>query len=142
MLGLNPGVIQYFPSLADSLKAKFGKEKWVNVTRERLQFEADVSVVPGSARPKNTVGEQKVFQSILTTFGQFPQLLMSRKLTERVLQAFDVNDESLVDELQAMAKQMIQINANQAGRNQGNATGNGNGPSSSPLAGIAGIGMQ
>jgi hypothetical protein len=124
----------------ESFRQNFGKEKMVKVTQDDLQFEADVTVSPGSSRPKNLEGERRAFIQVLQIFGQAPQLLMSRELTSRVLRMFEMEDARLLDELTMVAQKMIQVNANQAGRNQGGEAGAADaGGAGVDLAGLAGM---
>ena len=128
--GLTGAAIMFHPGLRQIFRERFGQETWLKVSREDLQFEADVGIEPGSARARNTVGEQKALNQLAQTFGQWPQMLTVRKFVERVLKAFDIEDDGLVEELMLAAKRMIEINANQAGRSQGGASasaGNGTG---------------
>ena len=111
--------LQLLPALKEALKDRLGDLKWMSVTREDLIFEADVTVVPGSARPRNLDVERRQFIAFLQLLGQFPQLALSPQLMNRVLEMFDIRDEALSEELMALAQQMVQINANQAGRSQG-----------------------
>ena len=141
--GIDRQQLQFLPGLKEQFRTRFGEEKWKSITREDIDFEADVTVVPGSSRPKNLESERTAFIAVLQIFGGAPQLLLSRELTSRVLRMFDMEDERLLDELSAVAQKMIQVNANQAGRNQGNgaaqqpgADAGGVGPA---LAGLAGM---
>lgn len=125
VLGLNSQSLRFFPGLLERFKERFGQEKWIRITRETLQFEADVSVVPGSARPQNAISDQNMLIKLLGVFGQYPQLLMVKSLTERVLRAFDVYDATLVEELMLAGQKWIEVNARQAGRTQPVAGENG-----------------
>lgn len=123
--GLTGAAMMFHPGLREIFRERFGRQTWLKVTREDLQFEADVGIEPGSARPRNTVGEQKALNQLAQTFGQWPQMLTVRKFVERVLKAFDIEDDGLVEELMLAAKNMIEINANQAGRSQGGSSASG-----------------
>ncbi len=67
----------------------YGKERWAQVTREELTFEADVTVVPGSARPVNLDAERRSFMEFLQLIGQAPQLLLSMELVDYAAKMFD-----------------------------------------------------
>lgn len=128
--GLTGAAIMFYPGLRQIFRDRFGQETWLKMSREDLQFEADVGIEPGSARPRNTIGEQRALNQLAQTFGRWPQMLTVRKFVERVLKAFDIEDDGLVEELMLAAKHMIEINANQAGRSQGGESlpgGNGAG---------------
>ncbi|HYE93735.1 MAG TPA: hypothetical protein VEA38_22070 [Terriglobales bacterium] len=138
-----PEIVNMFPALKSSIRAQFGQQKWQSVTREELIFEADVTVAPGSTRPKSLDAERRAWVEVLKIIGAAPQLALSRKLLEYTLAKFEIEDESLVEELFMLANQMVQVNANQAGRNQGAAgVGGSNGgvtdATSAVLAGVNG----
>lgn len=135
---LPPEVLTMFPALKSSLRAQFGQQKWQSVTREDLIFEADVTVQPGSTRPKSLDAERRAWVEVLKIFGAAPQLLMSRKLIEYTLAKFEIEDESLVEELFMLAKQMQAVAANQAGRTQGQGAAQNGGVSDGASAVLAG----
>jgi hypothetical protein len=137
--------IQYLPGLKEIYRERFGQEKWQRVTRESLQFEADVSVVPGSSRPRNLEVERSQWIQFLQIIGQFPQLALSRELLRETAAKFEYISERMLDELTALAQQMVNINANQAGRSQGGANagampagGDGGGMLGNLLASVTG----
>jgi len=132
-------MIEYLPGLKEIFRERYGKEKWHRATRQDLEFEADVSVVPGSYRPRNLDIERKQWMEFLSIIGQFPQLALSRELLRETAAKFEYISERMLDELTALAQKMIQVNANQAGRGQG---GNGEGGATgNPLqAMMAGMG--
>jgi len=113
--------IQFLPGLKEIYRERFGQEKWQRVTRETLQFEADVSVVPGSSRPRNLEVERSQWIQFVQIIGQFHQLALSRELLRETAAKFEYISERMLDELTALAQQMVSINANQAGRGQGGA---------------------
>ncbi len=129
--GLDPMMLKTLPGLKAAFKDRFGSQKWSQVTREQLQFEADVSVVPGSTRPRNLDTERAAWMEFLKVIGAAPQLALSRELLRYTAEKFEVNDERLLDELTALAEKMIQVNSNQAGR-AGGANGASNGTTASP----------
>ena len=137
--GLDPLMLKTVPHLKDVIKDRIGEQKWVQVTREELQFEADVSVVPGSTRPRNLDTERNAWMEFLKVIGAAPQLALSRELLRYTAEKFEVNDERLLDELTALAQQMVAVNANQAGRSAG-STSAVNGTTASPdiLAAVTG----
>lgn len=114
---------QMFPGVKEAFRQRIAAQKWVNITRQDLMFEADVTVVPGSMRPKNLDVERNSWMEFLRVIGGAPQLLMSRELLRYTAERFDVQDDRLLDELHALGQSMIAVNANQAGRNQGGAAG-------------------
>lgn len=119
--GIKPEVFELMPQLTDIIKARFGTVKPLEMSREALQFEASVDVIPGSARPRSLAEERKDWLEFLTIFGQFPQLAMSRELLAETASKYEFINERMVDELMALARTMVEINARQAGRDQGEA---------------------
>lgn len=116
------------PGMKAMVQERLGKLQWRQITQQDLQFEADVTVVPGSARPRNLEQERRSFFEFLKVIGQFPQLAMSRELMKYTADKIEHMDDRVIDELVALAKKMIEVQANQAGRNQGGANsapGNG-----------------
>src|SRR5437867_199515 len=108
------------PGLKEILKERVGKEQWRRVTREQLTFEADVSVAPGSARPRNLDAERQAWMDFLKLLGMFPQLALSRELLKETAQKFDgFISERMIDEINALAEKMVGIQSQIAGRNQG-----------------------
>jgi hypothetical protein len=141
--GVDPIMLQQIPGAKELLMQHFGQEAWKPITREELDFDADVTVVPGSSRPKNLEVERRAFMSFLQLLGQAPQLAMSKQLMTEVASMFEITNTRLVDELVALAQKMVQVNANQAGRNQGgSANGGGEQPgamtSDAALSGMTG----
>lgn len=107
------------PGLKDAFKQRFGAQRWVSVTREDLIFEAEVTVSPGSTRPKSLDAERRAWLDFLRILGAAPQLALSRALLDYTAAKFEIEDDRLLDELTALAEKMVNVNANQAGRNQG-----------------------
>jgi hypothetical protein len=124
------------PGLKASVKSRLGQLKWQSVTREDLIFEADVTVVPGSTRPKNLDVERRQWMEFLRVLGQAPQLALSRELLRYTAERFDIHDDRLLDELTALAQQMISVNANQAGRSGAGGAGGANGAGSPDVAAL------
>lgn len=123
VLGLDPAMLTYLPGLKDLYKDQYGARKWMPVTRTQLTFEADVTVVPGSTRPRNLEGERRAWLEFLKVLGAAPQLALSRELLRYTARMFEVEDARMLDELTALAEKMVAINANQAGRTQGSTNG-------------------
>ncbi len=117
------------PGFKDMLKERVGGEQWRQVTREELTFEADVTVQPGSARPRNLDNERESWLSFLTLIGQFPQLAFSRELLKETASKFDgMISDRMVDELNALALQMVGAQSQVAGHGGKNdAPGSGDG---------------
>ncbi len=123
-------LLQTIPQLKGILMARFGDEKWQSITREDLTFEADVTIAPGSMRPRNLDLERRNWLEFLKILGQFPQLALSRELLRETASKFEGINDRMLDELMALAEKMVQIQSKVAGRDQGGAT-NGGGAGSS-----------
>lgn len=119
------GVLQLMPQIKDILRERFSVERVQRVTREQLIFEAEVSVVPGSMRPRNLQEERRNWMQFLQILGQFPQLALSRALLRETASKFEHIDERMIDELVSLAEKMVQVQANQAGRTQGDGGASG-----------------
>ena len=120
-------LMQGIPGLKEMIMLRFGDEKWEMVTREQLTFEADVSVAPGSMRPRNLDLERKNWFELLKIIGQFPQLALSRELLKETASKFEGINDRMLDELTALAEKMINIQSNVAGREGGDQNGGGAG---------------
>lgn len=143
--GFDATQASWYPGLKDAFKSMYGKDRPFRVKREALTFEADVTVMPGSQRPQTLESDRRVVMEFLTLLAQSPQLAMSRALLAWIGPKFDPPIPSAVlDEIHALAKQMTQVAANQAGRYQGNnqappeATGEA-GASAGESPGVAGL---
>ena len=124
------------PGFKDMLRERIGSEQWRQVTREELTFEADVTIQPGSARPRNLDNEREAWLSFLTLLGQFPQLAFSRELLKETASKFDgMISERMVDELNALAMQMVGAQsqvAGHGGENQAPGSGDGSKTAGNP----------
>src|SRR3990167_6289095 len=134
--GVKPEAFEMFPELMEVIKARFGNIKPLEVKREAMQFESAVDVIPGSMRPRTLAEERKDWLEFLTIFGQFPQLAMSRELLAETAAKYEFVNERMVDELMALAKTMVEINARQAGRDQGSEGGGSNEALMNQVAGL------
>ena len=99
--------------LREAFKNRVGRDRWRQVTREDLEFEADIQIVPGSARPKTLETEREDILSFMTIIGANPQLAQSRELMMLISRTFEFVNEALVDELFALSQQFIAQQANQ-----------------------------
>lgn len=117
--GIPPQALDLFPSLAEQIVQKFGDETLQPVSREDLTFEADISVIPGSTKPRNLTVERQQFIEFLTLVANAPQIALSPRLLEETAAKFDFIDPAMVEEVHAMAVMMIKIKAQQAGHGGG-----------------------
>jgi hypothetical protein len=116
-----PQLLQLMPGLQRQLRERLGQEQVLRVSRDTLQWEADVTVSPASLKPRTLDAERASWVQFLGLIGQFPQLLMSRVLLEHTAATFDFLDEDAVDELLLLGQRMQQqaqqqAPAGQAGR--------------------------
>jgi hypothetical protein len=108
------------PGLKEGAKERIGAQKWYEATREDLTFEADVSIAPGSARPANLDVERRDWLDFLGILAKAPQLAMSRELLEETAKRLGGTiTPRMLDEVVALSQKMVDVAANQAGRNQG-----------------------
>jgi hypothetical protein len=123
-----PGMAQQleqFPSLRFSFDQQFGNDKWIQLSPEELDFEASISVAPGSARPRNMETEKQDFMQIVQLLGAVPVLTQSRALLTRVADMFEFFDTAMIDEILGAAEKANQIEQMKAGRMQGNQDAGG-----------------
>lgn len=111
--------VAQFPGVRQAFDEQFGDERWLVLNREDLEFQADVSIAPGSARPRNMENEKQDFIQIIQILGSVPILTQSRALLTRVADMFEFFDGSMIDEILAASQRTQQIEAIQAGRFQG-----------------------
>lgn len=109
--GRDGAMLMQQPGVKQALIARYGQEKWQHVTREALQFEADVGVVPGSARARTMEQDRQQALLFMRTLaeigGVMPSLLMSRRFVSHMADLFEMGDELLVDEIIASVKQQM-----------------------------------
>jgi hypothetical protein len=109
-----PQILELMPGLQRQLRERLGQEQVLRVSRDALQFEADVTVIPASLRLRNLESEKASWLSFLGVIGQFPQIMMSRVLLEHTAAVFDFLDADAVDELLLLGQRMQQQQAQQA----------------------------
>lgn len=113
--GPQGAALMQMPGAKQALIARYGNEKWQRVTRESLQFEADVGVVPGSARARTMEQDRQqalLFMRTLAEIGSvMPGILMSRRFVSHMGELFELGDDLLIDEIIASVKQQMQMMA-------------------------------
>lgn len=137
--GIAPEMLVYVPELKNYVIQTFGQERVEPITRETLEFEADIEVLPGSTRPRSLTSERAQFLEVLKIIAQFPQILLSRLLIEELFRKYEFVNPALIDELQVVAQQMMMATQTTAGRGgQNTATentpGEGPGPSAQAMS--------
>lgn len=120
--------LDQFPALRFSFDQQFGNDKWIELTPEELDFEAVISIAPGSARPRNMETEKQDFMQIIQLLGAVPILTQSRSLLTRVADMFEFFDTSMIDEILAASEKANQIEQMKAGRMQGGSEASGQMP--------------
>lgn len=113
--------VAQFPNVRQSFDEQFGDDRWQVLSREDLEFDADVSVAPGSARPRNMTNEKQDFMEIIRLLSAAPVLTQSRALLRRVGDIFEFFDDSMIDEILAASNQAQRLEQIKAGRTQGNS---------------------
>lgn len=111
-----PELLEIFPSLKQGIIQRFGQEKAIRITREDLQFEADVDVQPGSTRPRSLAVERQQWLEFLQIIGSAPQLALSRELLAETARKYEFISDRVVEELHLFAVQMMQAQQATAGR--------------------------
>lgn len=140
VLKVPPEAFQALPALKQSIMERYGKEKWQRVTREELEFQADVGVVPGSARPRTLEAERQDALGLLKLLG--PDILSAApEFLGWIMDMFENVPERVKESLKTGGDKLVEIRANQAGRTQGgqggqaqSGAGGGNGAAQSALA--------
>jgi hypothetical protein len=136
--GIQPAMVQAVPGVYDMILQLLGESKWDEVTQEDLDFDAEVSVVPGTARARNLELERQQWVQFLGIIGQAPQLLMSRELIKATAEKFETINERMVDELYALSQKMLAAKSQVAGHPGAGDNGGGAQPGPPPPAAVGG----
>jgi hypothetical protein len=124
--GIPPEIAMLFPQIQQGLVDRFGHETIEPVSREDLQFEADIDVIPSSTKPRNLTVERQQWLEFLGLIAQAPQLALSRSLLEETAAKFDFISPQMVEEMHALAIAMMQQQMATAGHGGENTqTGKG-----------------
>jgi hypothetical protein len=132
--GVDPQQVQSYPALKNAIVQKFGENRIIGVTREDLQGEYNVEVVPGSTRPRNLSTERSQLLEFAALIAQNPSLALVRPLLEAISKTFEQVDDTVVEALHAGAAMMIQAQQTNSGRNQGGVAGQPNNQQGSEMA--------
>jgi hypothetical protein len=111
------------PSLRQTFLDRFGQSEWMAVTRDEINFEADVTVAPGSVRSRTIEAERQQILEFMQIIGAYPTLMQSRELMLLISELFEFVPAQLVDEVVALGEKMNQIEQMKAGRYQGQDQG-------------------
>ena len=105
--GVQPALVRQVPGAWDMVLNLLGQEKWEEIAQEDLDFDAEVQVVPGSARARNLEVERKQWIEFLQVLGAAPQIAMSRELLRETAEKFETINERMIDEIYALSQQML-----------------------------------
>lgn len=108
------------------------------VSPEDLQGEFEVGVVMGSTQPQNSAARVALYEKIVLIFSQNPIIGAAPTLMKRMFEAIDIQDDTLIQELQAIGQSQVaasQENADQTGQVAGDTIGNQNGSAVNAAAG-------
>ncbi len=111
------------PELKQSFIERFGDEHWQEVNREDITFDADVTVTPGSMKSRTIEAERQQFLEFISTVLSSPIGLQSRELLMTFARMYEFIDERVVDELVALGEKAAALDAQKAGRFQGDDGG-------------------
>jgi len=136
--GMDPQLLSALPNLKESLNQQLGEDKPFQVSREDLEFSADIQVLAGSSRPRSLEVEKQEWLEFLTIFGQFPQLGLSRELLKETASKYEFVSDRMVDELFVLAQKMLEAQQKTAGREQGGKEGEGNDDTMAQVANLLG----
>lgn len=128
--GIPPQLLAMFPALAQGVIQRYGEETLEPISREDLDFEADIDIIPSSTKPRNLTVERQQWLEFLGLIANAPQLALSRTLLEETAAKYDFISPQMVEEVHALAITMMQVKANQAGRSGGGEQGQTPGQSS------------
>jgi hypothetical protein len=124
---------QMVPNLRESFIEQFGQERFLRVSREDLQLEADVTVNPVSAKAKTVDVERQQFLQFIELISKAPHILQSRELLKLTADYFEVVSDYLVDELFALGQRMAQQAAQLAAAKAGGTPGASGTPTTGPI---------
>jgi hypothetical protein len=108
--------LQLSPLLQQRLRERFGHLRPLRVTREQLQAEADVVVLPGSMKPRSLPMERGQLMQLVKILG--PAALASPTLIDELLRSFDLlAGDRITEEITTNMQRLLQ--AQQAGQPAG-----------------------
>lgn len=113
--------LQLSPLLQQRLRERFGALKPLRVTREQLQAEADVLVLPGSMKPRSLPMERGQLLQLVRILG--PAALASPTLIDELLRSFDLlAGDRITEEITTNMQRLIQAQQAQASQGSGGPT--------------------
>ena len=117
MTGQDLTQLQLQPRVRELLIKKVSHIKTFPVSRQQLEFEAEVEIVPGSTKPRNTEDE---FNQLVQG-GQLlgPIVFTVEEYNEALLARFEQLSPEVAKQLAAVALRKVELDAVQAGRFQG-----------------------
>jgi hypothetical protein len=75
---------------------------------DSIQGDFEYSIDIGATTPRIPDIERAQFMSVIQTFAQFPQMLLSQRLTEKVFKLFEIQDQIMIQELMQIGRAMMQ----------------------------------
>lgn len=120
-------VLAVFPAYRQEIVDRYGADRFLRVSREDLQFEAQITVTPGSARARSLDLERQQMLAFIRIIAQFPHILLSRELLRLIGDLFEMVDSALIAELHAVGKMMMQAQQQKGGAGGGNGSAPGGG---------------
>ena len=106
---------------------------------EAIQGEFEYSINVGATSPQLPHLERAQFLALLTTFANFPQLLINPHLVKRVMEMHNWDDEIVVQELVELGKKMMSGQMPIPGQNSGGTEQPGAGTAGMALGALGGL---
>ena len=103
-----PALLPLFPALQERFRRQFGQERVFAVSREHLQFDADVTVIPMSMGVRTLDAERQSWMQFLGLLSQSPLLMQSPALLRITASMFPYIDEDVIEELLLIGQQQVQ----------------------------------
>jgi hypothetical protein len=145
-------ILDIAKKLDNLVQANISKEEAIRITGPQGEFwqlvktedydqidgEFEYTINLGSTSPQLPQLERAQFVALLQLFANFPQILLNKTLTKRVMAMHNFDDEVAIEELRKMAEQMMQGTMPMPG--QGGSTPGSPGQPGAGAAGAA-VGM-
>ena len=105
------------PAIREMFIQRLGHLKTMPVTREQLEFDAEIEIIPGSTKPRNLDTEHAQLVAVANLIG--PLVFTIPEFNEALLAKFEQLPAEVSAKVAAVALQKVQVDAMQAGRLQG-----------------------
>ena len=100
--------LRFAPALRRQIIDRIGNEQWTRVTREDLQFEADVLVAPGSMRARTLDSERQQLLAFIRLIAQAPIITLFPELLRTLGDMFEFIDDRIIEEMAVRGPQILQ----------------------------------